>query len=112
VPLVYLFVYFYNFEGFDFLAEYEEFDVVVKTIMDVGSVSLEYLCWLFGVESGGSAVALGKQICTILCKQAKERKFSTKSFTTTSFGDSITSRHDEILELELRHGDGKAVGGD
>jgi hypothetical protein len=64
---------FIQFEGFDFLAELEEFDAVVKTIMDVGPVNLEYLCWLFVLESGGSAVALWKQICTILCKQ-KPRK--------------------------------------
>jgi hypothetical protein len=38
-----------QFEGFDFLAESEEFDGVVKTIMDVGPANLEYLCWLFGV---------------------------------------------------------------
>jgi hypothetical protein len=37
-----------------------------------------------------------------LCKQAKERKFETKIFTTTSSGDSITSQNDEILELNLR----------
>jgi hypothetical protein len=62
-----------QFEGFDFLAESKEFDAVVKTITDVEPAYLEYSCWLFGVESGGSAVALGKQICTILYKQAKER---------------------------------------
>jgi hypothetical protein len=70
--------------------------------MDVGPANLEYFCLLFGVKSGGSAVALRKQICTILCKQARERKFATRNFTTTSFGDSITSRNDEILELKLR----------
>jgi hypothetical protein len=90
-----------QFEGFDFLAESEEFDAVVKTIMDVGPANLEYLCWLFVVESGGSAVALGKQIFAILCKQAKERKFATKGFTTASSGDSITSPNDEIVGLEL-----------
>jgi hypothetical protein len=33
-----------QFEGFDFLVESEEFDAVVKTIMDVGPANLEYLC--------------------------------------------------------------------
>jgi hypothetical protein len=37
-----------QFGGFDFLAESEEFDAVVKTIMDVRPVNLEYLCWLSG----------------------------------------------------------------
>jgi hypothetical protein len=53
-------------------------------------------------KSVGSAVALGKKTCTILCKQAKERKFEAKGFTTTSSSDLITSRKDEILELELQ----------
>jgi hypothetical protein len=66
------------------LEESEEFNAVVKTIMDVGPTNLDYLCCLFGLESGGSAVALGRRICTIVCKQAKKRKFATKIFTTTN----------------------------
>jgi hypothetical protein len=42
------------------------------------------------------------QICTILSKKAKERKFATKNFTTTSSGDSIRSQNDEILGYFMR----------
>jgi hypothetical protein len=81
------------------LAESEEFDAVVKTILDVGPVNLEYLCWLFGLEYGGSAET---NLYHFVEAKAKERKFATKSFTTISSGDSITSQNDEILELEQR----------
>jgi hypothetical protein len=49
-----------NLIQFDFLEESEEFDAIVKTVMGQHPANLDCLCWLFGVESVGSAMALGK----------------------------------------------------
>jgi hypothetical protein len=40
----------------------EDFAAVKKKLIEIGSVNLEHLSWLFGLEEGGSTEALGRKI--------------------------------------------------